>query len=257
MTKFTKLVESLPPTVPFVAPEETERQRGRPFAARIGANESVFGPSPRALEAMAKAAADSWMYGDPSNHDLRQALAAYHAIPAEAIRIGEGIDGLFGLVVRLLIEPGDAVVTSAGAYPTFNYHVAGFGGELHTKTLLNINNIDVQTKSIASGGANFGVTTTLGLQYVLTAHLHLSIGMSGVFQNYTPAMSELITLKLNGKDELVNMDANDRTITYVEEVVVQEEDFNMTGEIQGEALQQHYSLSSIGVALKLSYVFGQ
>ncbi|MEM1275799.1 MAG: pyridoxal phosphate-dependent aminotransferase [Pseudomonadota bacterium] len=132
MTKFTTLVESLPPTVPFVAPEETERQRGRPFAARIGANESVFGPSPLALAAMERAAAESWMYCDPSNHDLRQALAAYHAIPAEAIRIGEGIDGLFGLVVRLLMEPGDAVVTSAGAYPTFNYHVAGFGGVLHT-----------------------------------------------------------------------------------------------------------------------------
>jgi histidinol-phosphate aminotransferase len=30
-----------------------------------------------------------------------------------------------------VVEPGDAVVTSDGAYPTFNYHVAGFGGVLH------------------------------------------------------------------------------------------------------------------------------
>jgi histidinol-phosphate aminotransferase len=45
--------------------------------------------------------------------------------------VGEGIDGLLGYLVRLLVEPGDAVVTSDGAYPTFNYHVAGFGGELH------------------------------------------------------------------------------------------------------------------------------
>jgi len=36
-----------------------------------------------------------------------------------------------GNLVRLLIGPGDAVVTSDGAYPTFNYHVAGFGGDLH------------------------------------------------------------------------------------------------------------------------------
>ena len=34
--------------------------------------------------------------------------------------------------MRLYIGEGDAVVTSAGAYPTFNYHVAGFGGLLHT-----------------------------------------------------------------------------------------------------------------------------
>ncbi len=45
--------------------------------------------------------------------------------------VGEGIDGLLGYLVRLLIGPGDAVVTSDGAYPTFNYHVAGFGGVLH------------------------------------------------------------------------------------------------------------------------------
>ena len=46
--------------------------------------------------------------------------------------VGEGIDGLLGLVVRLFIEPGTPVVTSLGAYPTFNFHVAGFGGRLVT-----------------------------------------------------------------------------------------------------------------------------
>ena len=45
---------------------------------------------------------------------------------------GEGIDGLFGYLVRLFVGPGDKVVTSAGAYPTFNFHVAGYGGELIT-----------------------------------------------------------------------------------------------------------------------------
>jgi histidinol-phosphate aminotransferase len=34
--------------------------------------------------------------------------------------------------VRLLVAPGTPVVTSLGAYPTFNYHVTGFGGVLHT-----------------------------------------------------------------------------------------------------------------------------
>ncbi|MEO1491446.1 MAG: pyridoxal phosphate-dependent aminotransferase [Pseudomonadota bacterium] len=133
MTKhLTKLVQSLPATVPFVGPEHQERQRGRPFAARIGANESVFGPSPAVVEAMHRAAPEAWMYCDPNMHDLRHALAAHHGLPVETIIIGEGIDGLFGVTVRLLVEPGDAVVTSLGAYPTFNYHVAGFGGRLVT-----------------------------------------------------------------------------------------------------------------------------
>jgi len=128
----TSLVAGLPATVPFVGPEKQERDRGRPFSARIGANESVFGPSPAAIEAMRQAAPEMWMYCDPNNHDLREVLAAHHGVPGESIVIGEGIDGLLGYTVRLFVEPGKKVVTSAGAYPTFNYHVAGFGGELVT-----------------------------------------------------------------------------------------------------------------------------
>ena len=128
----TPLVARLPATVPFVGPEKQERDRGRQFEARIGANESVFGPSPQAVEAMRRAAGDMWMYCDPNNHDLRQSLAAEYGVPPECIVIGEGIDGLLGYTVRLFVSPGDKVVTSAGAYPTFNYHVAGFGGELVT-----------------------------------------------------------------------------------------------------------------------------
>ena len=130
--RLTKLVNGLPASVPFVGPEAQERARGREFCARIGANESVFGPSPKALKAMQDAAADCWMYGDPENHELRRALAILHGTEPGNIVVGEGIDGLLGYLVRMIVEPGDRVVTSLGAYPTFNYHVAGYGGELVT-----------------------------------------------------------------------------------------------------------------------------
>lgn len=129
--RLTPLAQSLPSTVPFTGPEALERRMGRPFTARLGANESAFGPSPLAIEAMTKAARDAWMYGDPEVHDLRYAIAAHHGVEPEHIAVGEGIDGLLGLLVRLTTGPGDAVITSDGAYPTFNFHVAGFGGTLH------------------------------------------------------------------------------------------------------------------------------
>ena len=131
MMRFAPIPESLPPTVPFTGPETLERRRGAPFVARLGANENGFGPSPRAIAAMAKAAAESWKYADPDSHDLRNALAAHHGVSPDQIVVGEGIDGLLGLLVRLMVGPGETVVTSDGAYPTFNYHVAGFGGVLH------------------------------------------------------------------------------------------------------------------------------
>jgi len=132
MTHFrlTPLAQSLPATVPFVGPETQERSRDALFDARLGANENVFGPSPRAIQAMAET--PQWMYADPESHDLRAALAAEHGCKPENITVGEGIDGMLGYLVRLMVTQDDAVVTSAGAYPTFNYHVAGFGGTIHT-----------------------------------------------------------------------------------------------------------------------------
>ena len=126
------LPASLPATVPFTGPETLERRSGVPFRARLGANESGFGPSPRAVEAMERAARDAWMYGDPEVHELREAIAAHHGVEPEHVVVGEGIDGLLGLLVRLTVGAGTPVVTSLGGYPTFNFHVTGFGGRLLT-----------------------------------------------------------------------------------------------------------------------------
>ncbi|ESZ51668.1 histidinol-phosphate aminotransferase [Mesorhizobium sp. L2C054A000] len=128
----TPLVGALPSTVPFVGPEAQERERGREFRARIGANESSFGPSPRVIERMESVARDQWMYCDPDNYDLKQVAARHLGVGAENVVVGEGIDGLLSLVARMYVAPGDAVVTSLGAYPTFNFHIAGVGGRLVT-----------------------------------------------------------------------------------------------------------------------------
>lgn len=127
---FTRIVENLPGFVPFVGPEAQERSRGRPFRVRLGANESAFGPSPKAIAAMQAAAAETWMYSDPENHDLRAAIARHHGVAMDNVVIGEGIDGLLGLAIKIAAEPGSTVVTSDGAYPTFNFHVAAHGADL-------------------------------------------------------------------------------------------------------------------------------
>ncbi len=128
--RFTKIIEELPSTVPFVGPEAQERARGAPFRARIGANESVYGPSPKVIEAVQQATQENWKYCDPDNYDLKNAIAEFHAVKPENVVIIEGIDGGLGLANRMLVEPGDHVITSDGAYPTFNFHVAACGGQL-------------------------------------------------------------------------------------------------------------------------------
>jgi histidinol-phosphate aminotransferase len=126
----TRLIRDLPASVPFVAPEALERRTGRPLRLRLGANESAFGISERAREAMESTIDRVFWYGDPESHDLRAALAERLRVGVEHIVVGSGIDDLLGLVVRTFLEPGATAVTSLGGYPTFGYHVAGYGGRL-------------------------------------------------------------------------------------------------------------------------------
>jgi histidinol-phosphate aminotransferase len=127
----TPAVERIPLTTPFVGPEQLMRETGQREFVRLGANESAFGPSPKAVAAMsAELPRLSW-YGDPESLDLRDALAEKHACRPEEIVIGSGIDDLMGLAVRAFIAPGDWALASRGTYPTFAYHVVGYGGRLN------------------------------------------------------------------------------------------------------------------------------
>ena len=140
---FTPIVAALPATIPFVGPEAIERRRGALFDVRVGANESAFGVSPRAVEAMREAITQVSWYGDPEAWELRTEISARHGVGVDNVCVAGGIDELLGLTVRMLIEPGMPVVTSLGAYPTFNYQVTGFGGELHAVPYRN-DHIDLE-----------------------------------------------------------------------------------------------------------------
>lgn len=123
----TPLVAAVPVMTPFVAPEELARRVGRSSLLRLGANESAFGPSPRAIAAMRDAVALTSWYGDPESLELRAALAVRHdCTPAELV-VASGIDDLMGLIVRAFCGPGDACVATRGTYPTLFYHLNAFG----------------------------------------------------------------------------------------------------------------------------------
>jgi len=123
----TAQVAAIPPMTPFVAPEELARRVGRTELLRLGANESAFGPSPRAIAAMRDAVANTSWYGDPESLELRAALAARHGCTPAEIVVAGGIDDLMGLVVRAYCGLGEACVATRGTYPTLFYHINGVG----------------------------------------------------------------------------------------------------------------------------------
>jgi histidinol-phosphate aminotransferase len=121
------------------------RESGQRDLVRLGANESAFGPSPKAIAAMsAELERLSW-YGDPESLDLRDALAAKHGCRPSQIVVGAGIDDLMGIAVRGFLAPGGVALTTRGTYPTFNYHVTGYGGTLAFASYLDDGTLDLDS----------------------------------------------------------------------------------------------------------------
>lgn len=74
---------------------------------KLNTNESPFGPSPLALEAMRAAMADALrLYPDPEATELREALAAHHGVKPEQVFVGNGSDEVLAhAFVALLKQP--------------------------------------------------------------------------------------------------------------------------------------------------------
>src|SRR5215213_10941026 len=111
---YTRVLAGLDISPPFVGPKELERRRGRPFKARLGANECLFGVSPAALRVLAERGHETALYSDPAHRELRDALAPLWHRPRTHIVVAEGIEGLLGLFVRACVDEGDVAVTSRG-----------------------------------------------------------------------------------------------------------------------------------------------
>jgi histidinol-phosphate aminotransferase len=84
----------------------------------------------------------SW-YGDPESLDLRDALALKHGCRPSQIVVGAGIDDLMGVAIRGFLPPGGVALTTRGTYPTFNYHVTGYGGTLAFAAYLDDGQLDL------------------------------------------------------------------------------------------------------------------
>ncbi|MCK6590561.1 MAG: aminotransferase class I/II-fold pyridoxal phosphate-dependent enzyme [Polyangiaceae bacterium] len=127
---FAKLIAGLDITSPFVGAWELERRRGRPYKARLGANECLFGASPAAMAVLTARGPETALYCDPTHTELRDAIALAFGLSRRHVVVAEGIEGLLGLFTRALLNPGDVAVTSQGGYPSFDFYVRGCGGKL-------------------------------------------------------------------------------------------------------------------------------
>ncbi len=114
--------------VPIEPPEVLAERAGMApeSVIKLDGNENPFGPSPKALEAIARER-DYHIYPDPDQRRVREALAKYVVVAPERIVCGLGSDDLIDLVLRAVVTRGDGVIDcppTFGMYP-FEARIAG------------------------------------------------------------------------------------------------------------------------------------
>lgn len=122
-------VAAMAPYVPVEPPEVWAERLGVPLGSliKLDANENPYGPSPRARQALATLA-NAHIYPDPNQRALRQALAHHVGVDVERILAGAGSDELIDLILRLVIEPGDAVIDCPPTFSMYRFCTAVCGG---------------------------------------------------------------------------------------------------------------------------------
>src|SRR5690349_11133784 len=73
---------------------------------KLDANESPYGPSPRALAAIRMTVSNSHKYPDDRAVNLTRRLAEKHGLREEQILVGPGSTALLSVIARTMLEPG-------------------------------------------------------------------------------------------------------------------------------------------------------
>ena len=100
-----------------------------PDLVRISSNENNLGVSGRDIEAIKNAASECNRYGDSRCDSLRDKLARKYGMTPGRFVIGNGLDGVFTMLGRAFIEPGDEVVCGELTFSVYAETAEIMGGK--------------------------------------------------------------------------------------------------------------------------------
>ena len=96
---------------------------------KLSSNESTYGASPKALEAMRKAEADVIRYPDAGSVALRGAIAEVHGLDADRIMCGAGSDDILTLLIHAYAGVGDEVIHSRYGFMVYPIQAKAVGAK--------------------------------------------------------------------------------------------------------------------------------
>ncbi len=117
------------PYTPILPFEVRSAEMGRDPAdiVKLDANENPWGAAPAAIAAL-QTARFHHIYPDPNARALRDALSQWLSVPRERLVCGLGADELIDLVLRVVLNPGEAVIDCPPSFGMYPFSTAVNGG---------------------------------------------------------------------------------------------------------------------------------
>ena len=95
--------------------------------AKLASNESPFGSSPKAIQAVRSWLADAWLYPDGSAYKLKEKLSQVRGVKPEQILLGNGSNEVIELLGHAFLGAGDEVVFGEQAFIVYKLVSLLFG----------------------------------------------------------------------------------------------------------------------------------
>jgi histidinol-phosphate aminotransferase len=86
---------------------------------RLVANENLFGPSPRVAQALASF---GQYHFHPDYGPLKEAVARFAGVSPDQVVLSNGADEMIDLLIRLFVEPGEAIVTCPPTFSMYRFY---------------------------------------------------------------------------------------------------------------------------------------
>ena len=123
-------VRNLASYTPGTPIEEVRRRFKLSSVIKLASNENALGPSPKALVALKRSAADLHRYPDSTCGSLRARLAKTLKVAPESLVFGNGSDELIVLALRAFVDPGDHVVVASPTFLIYEQQARACGAAL-------------------------------------------------------------------------------------------------------------------------------
>ena len=132
-------IKDITPYPPGKPLEELEREYGLTGSIKLASNENPWGPSPKAIEAIALSLSGLHRYPDGSSYYLTEALAGWLGVDPEEIVLGNGSNEVIEFLVKAFVQQGDEVITSHPSFLMYQKFVQVRGGENTVVPLRDMN----------------------------------------------------------------------------------------------------------------------